>query len=80
MRQQAQKRGVEMPITASQAYSNPTGKCRRKIPPLAKNEVMDTAKGARTSNLQGTRLWRVRVYLESFRRISWAKLAVWRHV
>jgi len=40
-------------ITALQAYSTPTGKCRRKIPPLAKNEVMD--KGARIENLQPAR-------------------------
>jgi hypothetical protein len=52
------------------------------LPQLAKNEVMDMAKGTRTCatcNLQGTRLWRVRMYLlGSFRIISWAKLAVWR--
>jgi hypothetical protein len=41
---------------------------------------MGTAKGARTCNLQGARLWRVHVYLESFRIISWVKLAVWRQV
>jgi hypothetical protein len=52
-----------------------------EIPPLAKNEVMGTAKGTRIENLQPARLWREHVYmLESFRIIFWAKLAVRRQV
>lgn len=79
-RRQAQN-AVEMTITALHAYSTPTGKCRRKENSTIHKQRMrswiDTAKGARTFNLQGTRLWRVHVYLESFRIISWAKLAVY---
>src|SRR6266849_5037464 len=59
-RQQAQN-AVEMTITASRAIFHPDRQMQAKIPPLAKNEVMDTDKELepKTQNLQGTRLWRV---------------------
>jgi hypothetical protein len=51
MRQQAQN-AVEMTITGVTGIFHPDRQMQANIPPLAKNEVMVTAKGARIENLQ----------------------------